>query len=112
MIAAVKPKSHLVLTSPDDFRRVRRGEKASGAWTFCLRQQIGWPRLIVRGRGGAVGHSVFDIPHFVMEQKMMRGIRDRAVQARRDQTMAFIREEYQSIQHEELQPVQTTTLAR
>ena len=61
VVAAVKPKSHLVLMSPDDFRRVQRGEKASGAWTFCLRRQIGWTRLIVRGSGGAVGHSLFDI---------------------------------------------------
>ena len=113
VVAAAKPESHLVLMSADDFRRVQRGEKASGAWTFCLRRQIGWTRLVVRGSGGAVGHSLFDIPHFVMEQKMMRGIRDRAEQARRDQTTAFIREEYQSIQHEELgKPVQTTTLAK
>ena len=28
--------------------------------------------------GGAVGNATFDIPHFVMEQKMLRGIRDRA----------------------------------
>jgi hypothetical protein len=53
---------------------------------------------------------LFDIPHFVMEQKMMRGIRDRAEQARREQTMAFIREEYQSIQHEPPgKPVQSTS---
>ena len=112
VVAAVKAKSHLVLMSPDDFRRVQRGEKASGAWTFCLRRQIGWTRLIVRSTGGVVGHSLFDIPHFVMEQKMMRGIRDRAEQARRERTAAFIREECQSIHHEELgKPVQTTSLA-
>ena len=112
VVAAVKAKSHLVLMSPDDFRRVQRGEKASGAWTFYLRRQIGWTRLIIRGSGGAVGHSLFDIPHFVMEQKMMRGIRDRAEQARRERTAAFIREECQSIHHEELgKPVQTTSLA-
>lgn len=99
--------------SPDDFRRVEQGEKASGAWTFCLQRHIGWTRLIVRSSGGAVGHSLFDVPHFVMEQKMMRGIRDRAERARREQTTAFIREEYQSIQHQELpEPVQTTALAR
>ena len=61
VVAAVKAKSHLVLMSPDDFRRVQRGEKASGAWTFYLRRQIGWTRLIIRGSGGAVGHSLFDI---------------------------------------------------
>ena len=47
------------------------------------------------GSGGAVGHVAFDVPHFVMEQKMMRGIRDRAEQTRRDQVHAFVRYEYQ-----------------
>jgi hypothetical protein len=80
VVAAVKPNAHLVLMSADDFSRVQRGEKASGAWSFHLRPESGWTRLIVRGSGGAVGHAAFDIPHFVMEQKMMRGIRDRAEQ--------------------------------
>jgi hypothetical protein len=34
--------------------------------------------MMVRGSGVAVGHALFDIPHFVMEQGMMRGIRHRA----------------------------------
>jgi hypothetical protein len=92
VVAAVKPQSDLILVSADDFDRLRRGEKASGAWSFYLRPEVGWTRLIVRGSGGAVGHAVFDIPHFVMEQKMMRGIRKRAERTRRDQTAAFIRE--------------------
>jgi hypothetical protein len=92
VVAAVKSGAYLVLMSADDFDRVQRGEKASGAWSFHLRQEAGWTRLLVRGSGGAVGHAVFDIPHFVMEQKMMRGIRNRAEQTRRDQTAAFIRE--------------------
>jgi len=91
MVAAVKSGAYLVLMSADDFKSVQRGEKASGAWSFHLRQDAGWTRLLVRGSGGAVGHAAFDIPHFVMEQKMMRGIRHRAEQTRRDQTAAFIR---------------------
>lgn len=91
VVAAVKPNAHLVLMSPDDFNRVQRGEKSSGAWGFHLRREAGWTRLIVRDSGGAVGHAAFDIPHFVMEQKMMRGIRDRAEQTRRDRTAAFMR---------------------
>jgi hypothetical protein len=91
VVAAVKPKSHLVLMSADDFDRLRRGEKASGAWSFYLLPEVGWTRLIVRGSGGAVGHAAFDIPHFVMEQKMMRGLRKRAEQTRRDQTTAAMR---------------------
>jgi hypothetical protein len=97
VVAAVKPKSHLILMSQEDFDRVQRGEKASGAWAFYLRRENGWTRLLVRGSGGAVGHAVFDIPHFVMEQKMMRGIRDRAQQMRRDDVNAFVRREFQSM---------------
>ena len=70
--------------------RVQHGEKASGAWGFYLRRKDGWTRLIARGSGGAVGHVTFDVPHFVMEQKMMRGIRDRAEHAHRDQVHAFV----------------------
>jgi hypothetical protein len=90
VVALVKPRSHLVLMSPDDFQRVRRGERASGSWGFHLRQQNGWTRLLVRGSGGLVGHTWFDVPHFVMEQKMMREIRRRAERARRDSAVSFI----------------------
>lgn len=83
VVAAVESESHLVLVSPADFERVQRGEKASGAWSFCLRPQSTWTRLLVRGSGGAVGHPAFDVVHFVMEQKMMRGLRDRAERERR-----------------------------
>ena len=83
VVAAVEPLSHLVLMSPDDFQRVQRGEKASGSWGFYLRQEGGWTRLLARGSGGAIRHAAFDLPHFVLEQKMMRGIRHRAEQTRR-----------------------------
>ena len=96
VVAAVAPGSHLVLMSPADFERVQQGSKASGAWGFYLRRKDGWTRLIARGSGGAVGHVTFDMPHFVMEQKMMRGIRDRAEQTRRDQVHAFMRHKYQA----------------
>lgn len=113
VVAAVEPESHLVLMSPDDSTRVQRGEKASGVWSFHVRPQSGWTRLVVRGSGGAVGHAAFDIPHFVMEQKMMRGLRDRAEQTRRDQTLALIRKEWQSIQHDQPgEPVQSTSPVR
>src|SRR6478752_9679302 len=60
VVAAVEPQSHLVLMSPSDYERVWRGEKASGAWTFCLRRQNAWTRLLVRTTGGVVGHPSFD----------------------------------------------------
>lgn len=90
VVVAVEPMSHLLLMTPDDFEKVLRGEKASGAWGFYLRRTDGWTRLIARGSGGAVGHAGFDIVHFLMEQKMMRGIRNRAQQTRRNETRQAI----------------------
>ncbi len=84
IVAAVEPESYLILMSPSDFRRAQRGERAEGAWCFYLRTANSGTRLLVRGSGGAVGHASFDIPHFIMEQKMMRGIRDRVQRAVRE----------------------------
>jgi hypothetical protein len=78
IVAAVRPESHLVLMSPEDFDGLQRGRKASGAWTFQLRREGGGTRLLVRSSGGAVGRVWFDVVHFVMEQKMLRGVRARA----------------------------------
>ncbi len=75
VVAAVEPGSHLVLVSPSEFHRVQNGAKASGTWAFHLRPHGSYTRLLARGCGGAVGHVSFDVPHFVMEQKMLRGIR-------------------------------------
>jgi len=97
VVAAIEPKSHLLLMSPDDFKRVQLGSKATGAWGFYLREQDGWTRLLVRGIGGAVGHTAFDIPHFVMERKMMHGIRHRAEQMSRDKLNAFVRRQYRDV---------------
>jgi hypothetical protein len=74
----MEPKSHLVLMSESDSDRLSRGEKAHGCWAFYLVPHGTQTRLLARGSGGAVGNAAFDIPHFVMEQKMLRGIRDRA----------------------------------
>jgi hypothetical protein len=77
--ALVDAPRALVLVSPADWQRLERGERASGAWSFFLEPQGETStRFIVRSSGGAVGTHVFDAIHFVMEQKMMRGLRDRA----------------------------------
>ena len=68
--------------SEADYDRVVRGEKALGSWAFHLVPDGKRTRLLARGSGGAVGTATFDIPHFVMEQKMLRGIRDRAQRRR------------------------------
>ncbi|BBZ62268.1 hypothetical protein [Mycolicibacterium monacense] len=82
IVAAVAAESHLVLMSPADFDRVRDGTGAGGCWSFVLRPERGGTRLLVRGSGKPVGHFWFDIPHFIMEQKMMRGIAARAQRTR------------------------------
>lgn len=93
VVAALEPEAYLALVSPEDFGRLQRGEKASGAWVFHLRRTGSWTRLLVRGSGGAVGHALFDIPHFVMEQRMLRGLRDRAQEVvANDRTRATVYE--------------------
>ncbi|RDH78197.1 hypothetical protein DVS77_12720 [Mycolicibacterium moriokaense] len=87
VVAAVKPQSHLLLMSPADYDRVQHGQKASGLWGFHLLRDGRGTRLLVRGSGRPVGNPAFDIPHFVMEQKMMRGIRDRAQAGGREQVV-------------------------
>jgi hypothetical protein len=96
-VAAIEPNSHLLLMSPEDFMRVQNGAKATGVWGFYLRECDGWTRLIVRGSGGAVGHAAFDIAHFVMERKMMHGVRHRAEQMRREELNSYVRRQYQGV---------------
>ncbi len=76
--AIVEPSRALVLVSPGDWERLDRGERATGAWGFFLQPCGGaFTRLVIRSSGGAVGTHLFDALHFLMEQKMMRGLRDR-----------------------------------
>jgi hypothetical protein len=77
--AVVDPPHSLVLVSPSDWARLGNGGRTSGAWGFfLLAETADRTRLLVRTSGGAVGTHAFDLLHFVMEQKMMRGLRDRA----------------------------------
>jgi hypothetical protein len=77
--AFVEAPRALVLVSPGDWERLQRGQRARGAWGFFLESRPdGTTRFLVRSSGGAVGTHLFDAIHFVMEQKMMRGLRDRA----------------------------------
>ncbi|WP_059020010.1 hypothetical protein [Mycobacterium sp. M26] len=77
-VVAMEPPSHVVLMSPADAERVRRGEKAFGSWAFYLRPHGERTRLIARGTGGSAGIISYDVAHFVMERGMLRGIRERA----------------------------------
>lgn len=83
-VAIVEPERALVLVSPEDYDTLEEtGRAAEGTWAFLLTpvdKKI--TRLIVRSRSGpkaSPGRVLFFDPiHFVMERKMMLGIRDRA----------------------------------
>jgi hypothetical protein len=80
--AVVDPEEALVMMSPPEFAKVERGGLASGYWGFFLEPiDQSHTRLVARSSGGAVGTVCFDLVHFVMEQKMMRGIKQRAEHA-------------------------------
>lgn len=87
MIAAVvEPQRSFVMVSPTDWERLQAGRKAQeGFWSFTLEPSgNGQSRLIARVRGGtpptfvsrAVGRLFWEPMHFIMEQKMLRTIRD------------------------------------
>jgi len=82
VVARIEPERVFSMVSPADWDAIVNGDRASGAWTFVLEPTVdGRTRLLARGSGGAVGTFVFDVAHFVMEQKMMRGIKERAERA-------------------------------
>ena len=88
VVAVLEPRRAMVLVSPSDAERISRGGHAqSGTWTFILEPINNHAtRLILRSRGAQdesfvamlFGRLVFDPVHFLMERKMMLGIKQRA----------------------------------
>jgi hypothetical protein len=79
VVARLEPERVIAMVSPADHDALFVGARATGAWTFVLEPAADdRTRLIARGSGGPVGHAAFDVPHFVMEQKMLRGIKTRS----------------------------------
>lgn len=82
-VARLDPGRAMVLVSPDDYDSVvRTGVAPHGVWSFLLDPiDERTTRLIVRSRSGSQEGPgrflVFDPIHFIMERKMMLGIRDR-----------------------------------
>ena len=84
--AIVEPNRAFAMVSPNDWQRLQAGGRAQeGMWTFTLEPLgDGQTRLIARVRGGTpptltsrlVGRFFWEPAHFVMEQKMLRTIRD------------------------------------
>jgi hypothetical protein len=89
MIAAVVASDHaFTMVSANDWQRLQSGGRAQeGLWSFTLEPRgDGQTRLIARVRGAEpptlasrlVGRLFWEPAHFVMEQKMLRTIRDLA----------------------------------
>lgn len=83
-VARLEPGRDMVLVAPEDYDSVvTKGIAPNGTWAFLLDPvDEEATRLVVRSRSGPKADPfrflVFDPIHFLMEQKMMRGIRDRA----------------------------------
>ena len=82
VVAEVDPPRTLALVTPEDWERKQRGEQIREvAWSFHLfALSRGSMRLLVRSRGPSnlFRRYVFDPAHFIVERRMMLGIRERA----------------------------------
>jgi hypothetical protein len=79
IVALVEPERALAMVGPDDYASLQAGQPANGYWGFFLDPiDDTRTRFLVRSSGGPVGTAWFDVVHFVMEQKMMRGLKQRA----------------------------------
>ena len=91
VVTVLEPNRAMVLVSPSDAEKIYLGGRAeNGSWTFILEPIDGYTaRLILRSRGAQAesfaamlfGRLVFDPIHFIMERKMMLGIKERAEKA-------------------------------
>lgn len=72
VVAVLQPQRAMILVSPDDYERVRAGEKIrGGTWGFILDPlPEGGTRLIMRSVASSLG-PLWELPHFIMEQRMM-----------------------------------------
>ncbi len=80
ILALVIPNSTFVMVGGEDYRRILNGQKATGAWSFYLypeNEYATW--LIARSAGGdatagdrVLRYFTFEVPHFIMEKKMLR----------------------------------------
>lgn len=82
-VAQVEPCRYMVLVSAEDFESIARtGRSPGGAWSFILEPvDEHTTRFLIRSRSGSSAGPgrflVFDPIHFIMERKMMLGLRDR-----------------------------------
>jgi len=88
ILATVIPNEAFVMVGGEDYGRILRGDKASGSWSIYLypeNKHFTW--LIARSSGGDVpaGNRIlryftYEVPHFIMEKKMLRTMKRLAEQ--------------------------------
>lgn len=87
IIAYIKPDESFVMVSGADYERIVRGEPANGSWSIYLYPENGHSTWLIvrsafshrnRGVDKFLHYTFFEVPHFVMEQKMLRSIRELA----------------------------------
>ncbi len=84
MVAEVTPFRSFVMVGGEDYLRIKNGDHALGSWAFYLYpagQNQTW--LIARSSEGEIGFAnkvlryfFFEVPHFIMERKMLVSMRD------------------------------------
>jgi hypothetical protein len=81
ILAMIIPQRAFVMVGGDDYRRILRGERALGTWAIYLEpesESSTW--LIARSSGNyplfsrSVSYVFFEVPHFIMERKMLQTI--------------------------------------
>ena len=83
IVAQVITHRAFVMVSGEDYARIQSDEKANGSWAIYLYPESdGSTWLIARSSGGPttvtqqlLRYFTFELPHFIMEQKMLRTIR-------------------------------------
>jgi hypothetical protein len=82
VLAEVIPEKSFVMVGGDDYQRILNGQKALGSWSIYLypeNEESTW--LIARSSGNEpLGNRIlryftFEVPHFIMEQKMLRTLK-------------------------------------
>ncbi len=80
IFAYVDEERSLVMVSGENFERLVEGFPATEAWAFYLEPEGDGTWLIARSyyESGPVRYLFYEIPHFIMEQKMLETIRELA----------------------------------
>ncbi|WP_276370174.1 hypothetical protein [Chryseolinea sp. H1M3-3] len=82
IFAEVIPEKSVIMVGDQDYMRIQNGQTATGAWSFYLvpqDEESTW--LIARStEDETIGKRVlryftYEIPHFIMEQKMLRTVK-------------------------------------